>query len=89
MCSPCYGEQVLCVGGIQRTETRPEYEELRLSQAFCGRKVVEAVETAIDGCIREHILENFFLARKDELMNTDTLAPFAALESDPNRGSNR
>ena len=49
-----------------------------------GRKVEEAVETAIDECIREHILENFFLARKDELMNTDTLAPFAALESDPN-----
>ena len=83
------GEQVLCIGGIQRTETRPEYEELRLSQAFWGRKVVEAVETAIDECIREHILENFFLARKDELMNTDTLASFAALESDPNRGPNR
>ena len=50
---------------------------------------MEAVETAIDECIREHILENFFLARKDELMNTDTLASFAALESDPNRGPNR
>ena len=50
---------------------------------------MEAVETAIDECIREHILENFFLARKDELINTDTHAPFAALESDPNRGSNR
>ena len=49
----------------------------------------EAVETAIDECIREHIFENFILASKDELMNTDTHAPFAALESDPNRGSNR
>ncbi|MGN0421026.1 MAG: hypothetical protein ACI4E4_11365 [Acetatifactor sp.] len=28
----------------------------------------EAVETAIDECIREHILEDFFLARKDEVM---------------------
>ena len=28
----------------------------------------EAVGTAIDECIREHILEDFFLARKDEVM---------------------
>ena len=103
------------------TETRPEYEELRLSQAFwrstdypelevicrvyninppfneylkshsevlwgytCfvekvrsyqrqGRKVEEAVETAIDECIREHILEDFFLARKDEVMKMTQL----------------
>ena len=102
-------------------ETRPEYEELRLSQAFwrstdypelevicrvyninppfneylksrsevlwgytCfvekvrsyqrqGRKVEEAVETAIDECIREHILEDFFLARKDEVMKMTQL----------------
>ncbi|MGN0424392.1 MAG: hypothetical protein ACI4FY_03670 [Acetatifactor sp.] len=103
------------------TETRPEYEEMRLSQAFCrstdrpelevicsvyninppynedlksrsevlwgytcfvervrsyqrqGKKVGEAVETAIDECIREHILEDFFLARKDEVMKVTHL----------------
>ena len=38
-----------------------------------GRKVEEAVETAIDECIREHILEDFFLARKDEVMKMTQL----------------
>ena len=33
----------------------------------------EAVETAIDECIREHILEDFFLARKDEVMKMTQL----------------
>ncbi|MGN0424394.1 MAG: hypothetical protein ACI4FY_03680 [Acetatifactor sp.] len=33
-----------------------------------GKKVGEAVETAIDECINEHILKDFFLARKDEVM---------------------
>ena len=33
-----------------------------------GRKVEEAVETAIDECINEHILKDFFLTRKDEVM---------------------
>ncbi|MGN0424393.1 MAG: hypothetical protein ACI4FY_03675 [Acetatifactor sp.] len=103
------------------TETRPEYEEMHLSEAFCrsidrpelevicsvyninppfneelksrsevlwgytcfvekvrsyqrqGRKVEEAVATAIDDCIREHILEDFFLTRKDEVMKVTHL----------------
>ena len=38
-----------------------------------ARKVEEAVETAIDECIREHILEDFFLARKDEVMKMTQL----------------
>ena len=33
----------------------------------------EAVETAIDECIREHILKDFFLARKDEVMKMTQL----------------
>ena len=33
----------------------------------------EAVETAIDECIREHILEDFFLARKDEVLKMTQL----------------
>ena len=97
-------------------ETRPEYEEMRLSGAFCrstdrpelevickvyninppyneelrkrsevlwgytgfvekvrayqrqGREVKEAVEIAINECIEEDILRDFFLARKDEVM---------------------
>ena len=31
------------------------------------RDVEEAVDTAIEDCIREHILEDFFRARKDEV----------------------
>ena len=38
-----------------------------------GGKLEEAVETAIDECIREHILEDFFLARKDEVMKMTQL----------------
>ena len=98
--------------GLQK---RPEFEEMRLSRAFCreteepeievvckvyninpnhnqglkkrspvlegytyfvekvreyqkqNRNVEEAVDTAIEDCIRKHILEDFFRTRKDEV----------------------